>query len=333
MWKYLLNSVLREEAGDGGDGGGGAGGGSGGDSGGGTNLLNGADGGSGGGGGDDGGDGGSSFKLNIYDNEGNLTEDFKSSIGEEYKGVEKIFGKYKNTEDAIKGIHNLAFMAKRGEVGPVDPNAPEHVKQEHDAMLRKALGVPETSDDYQLQLPEGMKEDQVDKEFLGNLKKFAHENRISPKTFNDFAPLLMAREQQIHASYAQRESEMLSSGQKALQEAYGDDLNGKLDMARKGVLLADPDIDVANDPAFLHPTTVKLAIALAERTSDDSLPRNQGGGSGGMNYIEQSRDIVSNPNNQWHKAYHDSSDPNHDAAVAEKSRLSKLAHKAGQVKS
>lgn len=275
-------------------------------------------------------DTGGSFKLNIYGDDGKLSEDFAKSIPEEYKGVEKIFGKYKSQEDLIKGIHSLSFMAKKGELGPLDPNAPDHVKQEYDSQVKSALGIPETAADYAIQFPEGTPDDAIDTEFVDSMKQFAHENNVTPEALNKFAPILMQREAAIHEGYANQDAQLLKSGMESLQKEYGSDFGSKIEAAKRGVMLADPDIDVANDPAFKHPTAVKLAIALAERTGDDRQPNASAAGGTNMNFREQSRDIVSNPNNQYHAAYHDSQHPQHDAAVKEKGRLSKLAHQNGQ---
>ena len=351
MWKQFIR--LMNQAGEGSDGGGGSDGGSssgssgdGAGSGSAGNLMGGGSGssasgdagsqgagnqGSGDAGNQEGSSSGGSFKLNIYDDDGKVDPAFMDSLGDENKGVGKIFSKYTNTEDAIKGIANLAFMAKKGEIAPLPDDAPESAKQAQDEMLRKALGTPETAGDYQFKLPEGMEESGLDKELVGQLKAYAHENRMSRDTAQGLFDMALQREAAIHQSYEGNDQALIQKGHEALTKEYGADLPKKIEAAKRGVMLADPDIDVNTDPAFNHPTTVKLAIALAERTSDDSMPSGgQGGAASGMNFREQSRDIAQNPNNQWYKAYHDQSDPRHDAAVAEKTRLSKLAVKNKQ---
>ncbi len=286
--------------------------------------------------GGEGGEGGgqpTDFRLNIYDDEGNLSEDFKKSLPEEQKGLIKHFGKYKNTADAMKGLHHMSLRAMKAEVQPLDPNATDEQKVEFNGMVRTALGIPETAADYQLQLPEGVKEENLDKEFVDSLKQFAHENNVTPDAFNKFAPILMQREAAIHQSYAEKDAATVEGGISALDKLWGADAVANKQAAVNAVALVDPDIDPATDPAFMHPTTVRLAHKLAEVTGDDRRPNPTGGGAGAGagNFREQSLAIVNDKNNPWYDAYHDSKHPNHDAAVKEKQRLSKLAHKAGQV--
>lgn len=273
----------------------------------------------------------SSFKLGVYDADGNVDPAFLAGLSDEEKGVGKFFAKYKDDANAIKGIANLQFLAKKGEIAPLPDDAPESAKIAQDEMLRKALGTPDVAGDYQFKLPEGMTDDGLDKEFVDGFKEYAHAHRMSQDTAQGLFDMALQREAAIHAGYEQKDAQLVQEGHKALAKEYGAELPQKIEAAKRGVMLADPDIDVNTDPAFNHPTTVKLAIALAERTADDSMPTGgQGAAASGMNFREQSRDIAQNSSNQWYKAYHDPSDPRHDAAVAEKTRLSKLAAKNKQ---
>lgn len=268
-----------------------------------------------------------SFKLGVYDADGNVDPAFLAGLSDDEKGVGKFFAKYKDDANAIKGIANLQFLAKRGEIAPLPDDAPEAAKVAQDEMLRKALGTPAVAGDYQFKLPEGMKEDGLDKEFVDGFKEFAHANRMSPATAQGLFDMALHREAAIHAEYGQKDAQLIQEGHKVLAKEYGTDLPKKIESARFGAMLADPSIDVNTDPAFSYPTTVKLAIALAERTADDSMPSGgQGAGSFGMNKLEQSRDIVNNPNNPHHAAYHGPHGKEKDAAMKLKSALSQEWH-------
>lgn len=316
---------LRDEAGDGGDGGAGDGG----------NILAGANGGDNAGDGGSGGDaaaqaaaaGGNAepFAMNIYDEEGNVSEAFKASVPEEHKGFLKHVSKYKTTEDYIKGTSNLLYMAKRGEIAPVPEDAPEGVKAEYAAKVKSLLGIPGTADAYRL--PDGIDEANVDKEFVAQLQQFSHEHNVTPEAFQKFAPILMEREAAIHATYQQAEDTAVQEGRAALAKEYGDETQKNFQLATNAAIKVDPTIDVANDPAFNHATTVRLAVALAKATGDDAGLQNpsSAAGANGMTAAEQSADIIKNPNNPQHAAYHDPKHANHKAAVAEQQRLSKLA--------
>lgn len=274
------------------------------------------------------------FRLNVYNDEGELSEDFVKSLSDEHKGLAKHFGKYKGenaTSEAIKGLFHMSKRAQQAELQPLGPNATEDERKEHDAMVKTALGIPETPGDYQLNLPEGMDKDSVDKEFVNSLKEFAHSANVTQSDFDAFTPILLNREAAIHKSYADADAKLVRDGVEALGKEWGDNKEANFAMAVKGAQRVDPSIDPGKDPAFKHATTVRLAHKVAELTADDSRPGGGGGSAGsGGNYREQSRAIAQDPNNQWYKAYHDAKHPDHTAAVAEKSRLSKLAHQSGQ---
>jgi hypothetical protein len=321
-FKRHLMGVLRDGEPDGGGGGGGG------------NLLDGGSPPDGGGSpppGDPPGGGGDppAFSMGMYDGDGNLTEAFSNSVHEDYKGVVKHAAKYKSEADFIKGTSSLLTMAKRGEVGPLADDAPEHVKAEHLNMIRKATGVPDTAADYAIALPEGFDESTLDKEVMDGFKKAAHDNNMTPAAANEMFAMAMAREAAIHQSYQDKDAVDLVEGGQVLAKLWGDDAPRNIAKATAAIKLVDADLDMS-DPAFKHPTAVRLAHKLAELTGDDSGVNAGSQGQGGNNFREQSKDIVGNVNNPWHAAYHNAQDPKHDAAVKEKTRLTKLALQHGQ---
>lgn len=274
----------------------------------------------------------SPFALNIYDDAGNLTEEFKASVPEDQQGLLKHFGKYKTTADALKGTHSLMTMAKRGEVGPLADDAPDHVKAEHAAMIRKANGAPEIAGDYVYPVPEGMEASDLDQDAVKAAQEIAHKGNVPQETFKEFADLQQSREQAIHASYAAREQQLVQDGIATLTKEFGSEAGAKFQAASRAVGEQFPDVNVATDPAFQHPTSIKMALKIAELTAPDGGLKggSLGGAADGGNYREQSKAIAQDPNNTLYAAYHDQNHPNHQHAKAEKTRLSKLAAKAGQ---
>jgi hypothetical protein len=73
----------------------------------------------------------------------------------------------------------------------------------------------------------------------------------------------------------------------------------------------------------------KIALAVGE----DKLPSGGADSSAGLSDRQKALDIVSNPNNALYKAYHNPNDPQHEHAVAVRSKFNEswvMSQKGGK---
>lgn len=89
-------------------------------------------------------------------------EDWRSMVPEGFRDKAWL-SKYKTPEDLFKGIDEMQGVLGKKAVGLVPPgeNATDEEKATYQGELRKALGVPDKPEGYQIAMPEGLNPDPV----------------------------------------------------------------------------------------------------------------------------------------------------------------------------
>jgi len=116
-------------------------------------------------------------------------QDWRASLAPDLRS-DQTLAKYQGV-DALAKAHIELQRTIGGRVKvPGENAAPEEVAQ-----FRKALGVPEAPDGYQLAMPEGFPADRWDKDGEAEFRKIAHAHGITPRAA-----------QELMTSYAARQS-------------------------------------------------------------------------------------------------------------------------------
>jgi hypothetical protein len=153
--------------GTGGDGGGAAGGGTGGDGGGVAGGGTSGGGGSGGGGGDD------PEWLQQFSAEGGQADNPSNRDWLKAKGFKSLDDLAKSYREAEHAIRNGGKLTVPG----------EGAKPEEIAAFNKAIGVPEKPDGYEIALPDGVSEDDLDGDLVSALPGLAHQAGVPAKAY------------------------------------------------------------------------------------------------------------------------------------------------------
>jgi hypothetical protein len=198
------------------------------------------------------------------------------SLSKSYQGLEQLLGKKAN---AI--------------VPPSEKSTPEEV-----AAYRKAIGVPESPEGYNLkpeQLPEGVTwDDNVAK----RAAELAHKHNIPASAMSELMKFDMERAALMNQAAAQMIETQLETGRAELQKVWGDKMPEKIELARRAAVTAGVD---PTSQGFVDPQVVKAIVNLAEKLSDDKLVA--GDQTGASSTRARARDIMTNQSNPLYAKY------------------------------
>ena len=201
-----------------------------------------------------------------------------------------------DVESLAKGFNGLEqLLGKKAHaiVPPSEKSTPEEV-----AAYRKAIGVPESPEGYNLkpeQIPEGVTWDDATAKKAAEL---AHKHNVPAAAMQEFLRFDMERAAMMNQAAATMIDAQLESGRAELQKVYGDKMPEKLELARRAALT------VGVDPAsqgFVDPQVVKAIVSLAEKLSDDKLVA--GDQTGVTSTRARARDIMTNQSNPLYAKY------------------------------
>lgn len=163
-------------------------------------------------------------------------EDWAAKLAGEDEKTLGLLKQYKSPAEMAKAFKELrkAFDARK----PGAPlKLPENPTEEQVAEYRKAIGVPEKPEDYQVELPEGVELDPVGQVIQEDFLKTAHSLNMPPemvqKTLNWFSELT-AVQQQLRADQA---AETRRQTEAELRKEWGGDFSGNVNLMTN--ILAD----------------------------------------------------------------------------------------------
>ena len=176
---------------------------------------------------------------------------------------------------------------------PTEKSTPEEV-----AEYRKAIGVPESPEAYNLkpeQLPEGVTwDDNVAKKAA----ELAHKHNVPAAAMQEFMKFDMERAALMNQAAAGMIEAQLESGRAELQKVWGDKMPEKIELARRAAVTAGVD---PSSQGFVDPQVVKAIVNLAEKLSDDKLV--SGDQTGVSSTRARARDIMTNQANPLYARY------------------------------
>lgn len=178
-------------------------------------------------------------------------------------------------------------------VPPNEKSTPEEI-----AEYRKAIGVPESPEEYNLkpeQLPEGVVWDEATAKKAAEL---AHKHNVPAAAMQEFMQFDMERAALMNQAAASMIEQQLQAGRQELQKVWGDKMPEKIDLARRAALTVGVD---PSSQGFVDPAVVKAIVSLAEKLSDDKLVAGDQTSVSSTN--ARARDIMTNPANPLYNRY------------------------------
>lgn len=265
----------------------------------------------------------------------NNTPDWRTSLPEDLRS-EKVFESIKGKDWSEAGpvlaknyLNAQKLVGAEKLVIPGKDATPEQI-----AEFRTKLGVPAKPEEYGLKLPEGLTEDKLDKARVDAWKKHLHDQGVPKAAAEALITQYLTDEHSLMQARAKAQADEQKAWATQLKEQFGNEYDTKVNLARYA-------LEQFKDPALIswleetgagsHPAVVAFFSKVGQALSDDS-PRSGGGsgtgGNGEPRTAAQAQAALNefNRNESKQKALWDHAHPQHDAVVAEKDKLFKLAY-------
>lgn len=231
----------------------------------------------------------------LLNEDGSFSEGWLDRLPPELAEAKPTLGKFQNFGELAKGYVSLqSLMGSKANavVIPGEKSTPEEV-----AAFRKALGVPESAEGYQLkpeQLPEGLS---WDDELAKGFAEIAHKHHIPPAAMKELTDRFVASEAAKLEVYAQQAEAELATGRQTLVKEFGGAYQANIQLATR---MANTVGLEPTSPGLRDPNVVRALVNMAKLVSEDkiaALGTNQV--PGGMT----SKAVMTDPSNPYHERY------------------------------
>ena len=226
--------------------------------------------------------------------DGTLADGWTDHLPDDAVPYKETLARYKTVPDMAKALAHANALVGRKLGVPNEKSTPEEV-----AAYRKALGVPESLEEYDFtpeQAPEGFN---WDKGAMQPFAEVAHKHNIPPSARKELAGLFAQYESSkidvMQGMFDQQRQEAVAT----LQKEWGQDFSKNIGVAKQAAKIAGVD---ANSFGFADPEVVRGFVRMAQMMSEDKVgrglaaPEMMGGKARAM-------DIMRNAENPWHKRY------------------------------
>jgi hypothetical protein len=176
--------------------------------------------------------------------DGTLAEGWKESISEEYRG-EKCLDTFSDIPGMIKTIvHGQKAFGKDKVILPSELSPVEDWDAFH-----KAIGRPETADDYTMNRPEDIPEDSWSSDVVSQFKDLAHQLGLNQKQVDGIASFNNALTTQGLQHQQDKQDKEVSDAEQAMRSKYGDAYEERMGLADR--IVADTTEPGDNRDALL----------------------------------------------------------------------------------
>jgi hypothetical protein len=226
--------------------------------------------------------------------DGSFSEGWIDKLPDEVSDYKSSIKNFKSVPDLVKALGNAnALIGKKLGV-PNEKSSPEEV-----AAFRRSLGVPDTIDEYKFApdaLPEGMTWDDKN---VKNYAEIAHKHNIPPSAMKalvtEHAKMEHFKMQGMQAQIEKQHVDAVNT----LKKEWGGEFDKNIGLAKQAAKIAGVN---ANSQGFADPEVVRGFVRMAQMMSEDKVGRSMSG-SEFMTGSARAKDIMSNPDNSWHKRY------------------------------
>lgn len=226
--------------------------------------------------------------------DGTFGDKWLDALPEDSAAFKNSVKNFKSVPDLVKALGNAnALIGKKLGV-PNEKSSPEEL-----AAFRKAMGVPDTLDDYKFApdaLPEGMT---WNDDFAKPFAEIAHKHNVPPGAMkalaNQFAHYEKVKLEALQSTFEKQRTEAVGT----LQKEWGNEFDKNIGLAKQAAKMAGVN---ANSHGFSDPEVVRGFVRMAQMMSEDKMGR-------GMQSAEmmtgqaRAMDIMRNADNPWHNRY------------------------------
>lgn len=228
--------------------------------------------------------------------DGVLADGWTDRLPDDAVPYKETLAKYRSVPDLAKALANANMLIGKKLGVPNERSTPDEV-----SAYRKALGVPESLEEYDFtpdQVPDGFA---WDKNAMQPFAETAHKHNIPPAAMKELAGLFAQYESSkldvVQGMFDQQRQEAVAT----LQKEWGSDFQKNLGVAKAAAKLAGVN---ANSHGFSDPEVVRGFVRMAQMMSEDKIGRGLASPEM-MNGKARATDIMRNPENPWHKRYNE----------------------------
>lgn len=227
-------------------------------------------------------------------------------------------------EAALKTIHDLPSLAKsfvhaQKAVGMDKVVLPsKHATEQDWKQFWNKVGLPEKFEEYKVDPP---KDAEINTEFFGSVKKKMHELGFLPKQASELLNWYVGEEKKMLEARVEQGKSMMEEHKNTLKKEWGKAYDQNIERAKQAVkFLADPDLTKFLDEtgAGSQPSVVKAFAKFAELLKEDAV---HGLKSQSVRKPTDAQVEIGTIMANMEHPYHNTSHPNHRAAVKEMSDL------------
>lgn len=262
------------------------------------------------------------FYRDWYGEDGSFSSDkWTESLPDDLARYQGTFSKYKTVPELLHGFANATRMATGKGLEPLPPDASDQLKTEWAAQMRRATGAPEDIAGYGVKRPDNLPEDMWSDERANKALEIMHKYHAPPAMVAELFDLnandaLSSLEQNKAAMDAAKAEELNS-----LKEYWKDKFDENMGFAQRSA----KTLGIASDdPIMEYPEFLKAMATMHGMVSESKLVAGDDDPNPAMTNLQKAKDILENPANPLHKAFHDPMDPMHKHALAERSKFNRL---------
>lgn len=176
--------------------------------------------------------------------------DWRARMAGDDAELSKFLGKYHSEQAALKGFRDTYGQLRSGKfIKPLG----EDPKDEEVAAYRKAIGVPESVDDYAKDLPDGLVLGDDDLKGQGGIERYLkvmHDANVPKGAAAALIGEFMKDKEELAATMADAEKAAKQASEDALREEWGSDYRRNLNIVDSYLETLPADVRAAIDGGF-----------------------------------------------------------------------------------
>ena len=148
-----------------------------------------------------------------------LPDDWRSQLAGEDEKKLNLLGRYNSITDVVEALQSAREKISKG----IAPGLPENPTDEQIAEYRAQLGVPESPDQYEIKLEDGLQLGDMGEESLKSVLEAAHKNNVPADAVNDLVNTWVKTQQQQLEKIIQQDGLDEQQANQLLKESWGGD--------------------------------------------------------------------------------------------------------------
>ena len=222
-----------------------------------------------------------------------------------FEAEQQQFSRYGSVTDLARGyINSQRLIGRKGVTIPNEKSLPQEVSE-----YRKALGIPETTEGYEIKpdvIPEGTAWNEED---ARQFKEIAHRNHIPPKAMKELVAAHVARQAEQNKRMQAAETNLLQqsfdNGMADLKASWGRDFTGNMLEVKQAAIVTGTPLDTFG---FLDPAMAKMVLRLKRMVADDKFIAAGSANSSALNSVDPGKlahAITSDKTHPEYAKYHE----------------------------